>query len=111
MVARFFGVEANTLQKVGTRNSEELERYGYKVLKGSELKAFKGQVQDVLNLDIPKFAPSLRIYPIEAVVVVGMMLTESKVAEQLRSEIIGDIYLLKLVLSKQDRIRLYSFKK
>lgn len=76
MVAEFYGVDANTLKQVGNRNSEELSQYGYKILKGEELKQFKAQVQNVPNLNIPKFAPSLRLYPIKAVIVIGMMLTE-----------------------------------
>ena len=92
MVADFYGVTDKCLNQVANRNGEELEKYGYKVLKGAELKQFKGQLQDVVNLNISKFASQVRLYPIKAVIVIGMMLTESEVAEQLRSDIIARLF-------------------
>ena len=88
MVANFFKVEKNTLQKIGTRNKLELEKYGYKVYKKNEVeKILKGQ--NVLLENIPN--RGLRLYPIQAVIIIGMMLTESEVAEKLRSDIISII--------------------
>lgn len=92
MVADFYKVLNTTLQKVATRNSDELSEYGYRVLKGEELKKFKAQGQNVLNLNIPKFAPSLRLYSIKSVIVIGMMLTESEIAEHLRKDIIDILF-------------------
>lgn len=90
MVAKFYGVDNGCIHNYGTRNGEELKKYGYRVLKGEELKEFKkGSNQFDSSL---KYASQIRLYPIEAVVVVGMMLTESKVAEQLRSEIIKELF-------------------
>lgn len=88
MVAEFYRVNRNTLQKIGTRNKNELEKYGYKVYKKSELNFLKGQ--DVLLENIPN--RGLRLYPIQAVIIIGMMLTESEVAEQLRSNIIKRLF-------------------
>lgn len=88
MVAEFYGVNRNTLQKIGTRNKNELEKYGYKVYRKSELYFLKGQ--DVLLENIPN--RGLRLYPIQAVIIIGMMLTESEVAEKLRSDIIKRIF-------------------
>lgn len=97
MVARFFGVEDSTINHYGTRNSEELRRYGYRVYRKSEceqiLKSQLGFLEKVPNR-------GLRLYPIEAVVVIGMMLTESKVAEDLRNEIINELF--GVVLVKKD---------
>lgn len=102
MVARFFGVDSETIKKVGTRNTDELERYGYKVLTGEELKMFREFCEGhyVPNKISPK-TRALRLYPIEAVVVIGMMLTESKVAEQLRSEIISELFGVSVDKEKQ----------
>ena len=97
MVARFFGVEDSTIMWYGNDHSEELSRYGYRVVKGEDLKSLR-QSQTLLQIS-PK-TRALRIYPIEAVVVIGMMLTESKVAEQLRSEIISELF----GASKKNRI-------
>ena len=86
MVAEFYGVPNNTIKTIATRNEDELKKYGYKSYKKSEILKF--QIETLEN--IPN--RGLRLYPIEAVIVVGMMLTESKVAEQLRSEIIKELF-------------------
>ena len=86
LVAKFYGVNEDTLQKLATRNVDELNKYGYRVYKKSEI--LNGRLVHLEN--IPN--RGLRLYPIEAVIVVGMMLTESKVAEQLRSEIIKELF-------------------
>lgn len=94
MVARFFGVEDSTIMNVGNRHPDELRKYGYRVYKKSEI--LNNQV-DCLE-KVPN--RGLRLYPIEAVVVIGMMLTESKVAEDLRNEIINELF--GVVLVKKD---------
>ena len=89
MVADFYKVEKNTLQKVGTRNKLELEQYGYKVYRKDEVeKILKGQ--NVLLENIPN--RGLRLYPIKAVILIGMMLTESVVAAKLRRDIMNKIF-------------------
>ncbi len=100
MVARFFGVADSTIMWYGNEYNEELSKYGYKVLKGEELREFKGDKVRLCTLNISKFASQVRLYPIEAVVVIGMMLTESKVAEDLRNEIINELF--GVVLVKKD---------
>lgn len=86
MVAEFYGVSNNTIKTIATRNEDELKKYGYKSYKKSEILKFQFETLE----NIPN--RGLRLYPIEAVIVVGMMLTESKVAEQLRSEIIKELF-------------------
>lgn len=94
MVASFFKVADSTIMWYGNEYNEELSKYGYKVLKGEELKEFKkseiNRQSDTLL--VKPNARALRLYPIEAVVVIGMMLRESKIAEQLRREIIEQIF-------------------
>lgn len=94
MVARFFGVDNSAINYHGTNSKCELEKYGYKTYKRAE----------ILKMDLPflETIPNrgLRLYPIEAVVVIGMMLTESKVAEDLRNEIINELF--GVVLVKKD---------
>ena len=51
------------------------------------------QLQQNRQLDGIKIPPrGLRLYPIQAVIIIGMMLTESEVAERLRSDIIKKIF-------------------
>lgn len=82
MVANFYGVPNKTIETIANRNKEELKSYGYRVYKKSE----------VLNLQIEGLENipnrGLRLYPINAVIVIGMLLTESKRAEQLRRNIV-----------------------
>lgn len=86
MVTQFYNVSNTTIKLLATRNKEELEKYGYKVYKKSEIL----KLQDVTLEKIPN--RGLRLYPIQAVIIIGMMLTESEVAEKLRSDIIKRIF-------------------
>ena len=86
MVADLYGVGKKTIEQIANRNKKELETYGYKVYKRKEIL----NLQNVGLENIPN--RGLRLYPVEAVVIIGMMLTESKVAEELRKEIINELF-------------------
>lgn len=86
MVANFYGVNQKGVEQVANRNGKELEKYGYRVYKRSEI--LNLQVVGLEN--IPN--RGLRLYPIKSVIVIGMMLTESEVAERLRSDIIDILF-------------------
>lgn len=105
MVADFYKVEPSTILNYGTRNKEELEQYGYKVLKGKELKEYKASNQNDCSL---KYVSQLRLYPIKSVVVIGMMLTESEVAEHLRKDIIDILFNdnRKIELTRKEQLQL-----
>ena len=86
MVANFYGVENSTIMNIGNRNKEELSKYGYRVYKKSEI--LNNQIDCLEN--IPN--RGLRLYPIKAVILIGMMLTESVVAAKLRRDIMNKIF-------------------
>lgn len=86
MVTEFYGVDIEVIKKVGTRNKEELSKYGYRVYKRDEI--LNGQYVPLEN--IPN--RGLRLYPIKAVILMGMMLTESVVAAKLRRDIMNKIF-------------------
>ena len=89
LVAEFYGVNEYTIKHIGDRHKYELEKYGYKLYRKSEIeKIQKSQLGGLEN--IPN--RGLRLYPIQAVIIIGMMLTESEVAERLRSDIIKRIF-------------------
>ena len=89
LVAEFYGVNEYTIKHIGDRHKNELEKYGYKLYRKSEIeKIQKSQLGGLEN--IPN--RGLRLYPIQAVIIIGMMLTESEVAERLRSDIIKKIF-------------------
>lgn len=102
MVADFYKIPANTLQKIGTRNKIELEQYGYKAYKKSEVEKLL-KVQDVLLENVPN--RGLRLYPIKAVILIGMMLTESEVAEQLRRDIMDILFGNEVAIPTESTIR------
>ena len=86
LVAEFYGVGNKTIEQIANRNKEELESYGYRVYKRCEIL----NLQNVGLENIPN--RGLRLYPIRAVIIIGMMLTDSSIAEKLRSDIIKKIF-------------------
>ena len=86
MVADFYGVPSRTIDSIANTHVNELKNYGYRVYKRSEL--LNLEVQGLEN--IPN--RGLRLYPIKAVILIGMMLTESEVAEKLRKDIMDSIF-------------------
>lgn len=102
MVANFYKVTNKAIHNIGDRNKEELERYGYKAYKKSEVeKLLKPQLEVLEN--VPN--RGLRLYPIKAVIVVGMMLTDSSVAEQLRSDIMDILFGNEVAIPTESTIR------
>ena len=92
MVANFYGVDKSCIMGYGNRNSEELSQYGYKVVKGEELKQLKEYNKQTGCLSVKSNAKAVRLYPIKAVILIGMMLTESVVAAKLRRDIMNKIF-------------------
>lgn len=89
MVTQFYNVCDTTIKLLATRNKEELEEYGYRTYKKSEVEKLL-KLQDVTLENIPN--RGLRLYPIKSVIVIGMMLTESEVAKKLRKDIIDILF-------------------
>lgn len=89
MVAEFYGVPQVTIMQIGNRNKDELNKYGYRAYRKNEVEKLLN-IQDVCLEKIPN--RGLRLYPIKAVILIGMMLTESEVAEKLRKDIMNSIF-------------------
>lgn len=89
MVADFFRTPQSAIEHCGTRNKDELSNYGYRVYKKSEVEKIlisqDGGLENIPNR-------GLRLYPIKAVILIGMMLTESVVAAKLRRDIMNKIF-------------------
>lgn len=86
MVASFYDVDMETVKKVVTRNREELDEDGYRVVRRSELR-------DVLSLNPADLGLSavggpVALFPLRAVMRVGMLLTSSSVARALRTALL-----------------------
>lgn len=86
MVADFYGVPSRTITSIANSHGDELRNYGYRTYKRSELLNIEAQCLE----NIPN--RGLRLYPIKAMILIGMMLTESEVAEHLRKDIIDILF-------------------
>ena len=51
-VAQYFNVDVRTIERCVENNKEELEKNGYRVLKGKELKEFKEAINKINGTDI-----------------------------------------------------------
>ena len=82
-VAEFYDVEVRTITNVLNANEDELVRNGYKVLQGNELKQFKLAVGK--EIDFPTKITVLGLFDFRAFLNIGMLLTTSERAKQLRT--------------------------
>lgn len=103
MVANFYNVSSSVINNVGTRNKTELEKYGYRAYRKNEVEKLL-KTQDEFLENIPN--RGLRLYPIKSVIVIGMILTESEVAEYLRKDIIDILFKEKPQLTKKEELQL-----
>lgn len=99
MVADFFSVDETVIEWYGTTKKDELQSYGYRVYKKSEILNIEGLCLE----NIPN--RGLRLYPIKAVILMGMMLTESEVAEQLRRDIMDILFGNEVAIPTESTIR------
>ena len=83
MVAEFYDVDLRTITNCLNANEEELKNNGYRVLKGNELKAFKDRFGK--EIDFPTKTTVLGIFDFRSFLNVGMLLTTSEKAKQVRS--------------------------
>ena len=84
-VADYYNVAEGTIKALVSRNNDELIKNGYKVLYKEKLKEFKGKLQDEVTLKEIKFVSQLALFNKRAILNVGMLLTESPIAEEVRT--------------------------
>lgn len=85
MVADFYEVDIRTIENClsANENEEELKKNEYRVLKGKELKDFK--LQYVKEIVFPNKKPQLGVFDFRSFLNIGMLLTTSEKAKQIRS--------------------------
>jgi hypothetical protein len=104
-VARFYEVDIRTIERLLENHSQEMQENGYEVFRGSRLrdlrKAFLEHVEDVSDIDVGDISqiidnevvsekvPVLGIFTFKSVLNVGMLLTGSLRARQVRSAILN----------------------
>ena len=89
-LADFYGVTERTIENCLEKNDKELQRNGYEVLKGKRLINFRlvAENADVPEIDFGNKTVQLGIFDFRAFLNVGMLLTDSEKARQLRSVIL-----------------------
>lgn len=83
MVADFYGVDTSTIDRYLSSYGEELKHNGYFLCKGKLLKEFKLQFAHLIN-EASK-TTQLGLFSFRAFLNIGMLLTESEKAKQVRS--------------------------
>ena len=86
MVADFYEVEERTIERYIAQNEEELNHNGYILSKGKLLKELKLQFAHVIN--VGSKTTQLGLFKFRAFLNIGMLLTESEKAKELRSLIL-----------------------
>ena len=86
-VAQYFNVDVRTIERCVENNTEELEKNGYRVLKGKELKEFKEAINKINGTDINvgTKVTVLSIFTFRTLLNISMLLTESEKAKEVRS--------------------------
>ena len=87
LVAGFYEVDSRTIERLLEQNMDELKGNGYEVIRGKRLQAFKAEITEQFGTDIDVGAKTtvLGIYDFRAFLNIGMLLTESGRARQLRN--------------------------
>ncbi|MCC8071267.1 MAG: DNA-binding protein [Bacteroidales bacterium] len=86
MVAEFYDVDISTIDRYLSQYADELKHNGYVLSKGKQLKEFKLQFAHVIN-EVSK-TTQLGLFNFRAVLNMGMLLTESEKAKQVRARIL-----------------------
>ena len=86
MVADFYGVDERTIKRYLENYEQELKHNGYVLSKGKQLKEFKLQFAHLIN-EASK-TTQLGLFNFRSFLNLGMLLTESETAKQLRSRIL-----------------------
>lgn len=86
MIADFYEVEERTIERLLEDYNDELKHNGYVLSKGKQLKDFKLQFAPVIN--VGSKTTQLGLFNFRAFLNVGMLLTESEKAKQIRARIL-----------------------
>jgi len=85
-VANFFAVDPRTIERMCAEHEAELGRNGYALCRGKRLHALKLAISDQLgpDIDVGTKTTVLGIFSFRAFLNIGMLLTDSAAAKQLR---------------------------
>ena len=100
MAADFYEVDLSTIDRYLARYADELKHNGYVLSKGKQLKDLKLQFAHVIN-EASK-TTQLGLFNFRSVLNIGMLLTESEKAKQVRARILD---IVKRGLSRRPQTR------
>lgn len=86
MVAEFYEVDERTIERILQSNEDEIKNNGYSICKGNDLKEFKSQY--VGDIDVAHKTVSLGLFDFRSFLNIGMLLTTSEKAKEVRSRIL-----------------------
>lgn len=86
MVAEFYEVDERTIERILQSNEDEIKNNGYSICKGNDLKEFKSQY--VSDIDVAHKTVSLGLFDFRSFLNIGMLLTTSEKAKEVRSRIL-----------------------
>ncbi len=86
-LVELFGVSESTIEKYLASHNDELSANGYRVLRGTKLREFKG-LMDVSVIDYGNKSPALGVFTFRATLNMAMVLVESDRARAIRSRIL-----------------------
>ena len=86
MVAEFYEVDERTIKRYIQEYGDELSENGYFLSQGNSLKELR--LQFARDINVPNKARKIGIFPFRAFLNIGMLLTESEKAKQLRTRIL-----------------------
>lgn len=87
-VATFYGTTREVIRQTVLRNKDEFDADGYRVLTRAEVSDELSLTPDELGM--PRTAPSMSLFPRQAVLRVGMLLRDSPVARQVRDYLLDN---------------------
>ncbi|MBC8383345.1 MAG: DNA-binding protein [Candidatus Cloacimonetes bacterium] len=89
-IAEFYEVDNRTIERYLERFKDELTNNGYEVLRAKRLKDYKLAVKNTFGIDIDVVTKTtiLGIFDFRAFLNLGMLLTESEIAQELRRAIL-----------------------
>lgn len=94
-IAEFYEIDSRTIDRYLENNKSELGENGYNILRAKALNDFKLAVKkqyvddiDVVNIGISDKTPVIGVFDFRAFLNIGMLLTESDVAKELRQTIL-----------------------
>lgn len=89
-VSEFYNVDMETIKSLVKYHRDEISNDGYKVITGEELKATKVENKPQLEkYGIGLRTPSLALFPKRAILRVGMLLRDSEVAKEVRTQLLN----------------------